>query len=68
VNAVFILWLQQLKRYFHSRARMIGSLGQPTLFPLGARFRRGERQLLAHHAGSTHHREPQRVHPKTVRN
>jgi len=25
VNAVFILWLRQLKRYFRSRARMIGS-------------------------------------------
>jgi hypothetical protein len=34
VNAVFILWLRQLKRYFRSRARMIGSLGQPTLFLL----------------------------------
>jgi hypothetical protein len=29
VNAVFILWLRQLKRYFRSRACMIGSLGQP---------------------------------------
>jgi ABC-2 type transport system permease protein len=44
LNAVFILWLRQLKRYFRSRARMIGSLGQPTLFLLasasgsGARF------------------------------
>jgi hypothetical protein len=32
VNAVYILWLRQLKRYFRSRARMIGSLGQPTRF------------------------------------
>ena len=34
VNAVFILWLRQLKLYFRSRARMIGALGQPTLFLL----------------------------------
>jgi ABC-type polysaccharide/polyol phosphate export permease len=26
------MWLRQLKLYFRSRARMIGSLGQPTLF------------------------------------
>jgi ABC-2 type transport system permease protein len=34
MNAVFILWLRQLKRYFRSRSRMIGSLGQPILFLL----------------------------------
>ena len=38
MNAVFILWLRQLKRYFRSRARMIGSLGQPTLFLLALGF------------------------------
>jgi ABC-2 type transport system permease protein len=38
VNAVSILWLRQLKRYFRSRARMIGSLGQPTLFLLALGF------------------------------
>jgi ABC-2 type transport system permease protein len=38
VNAVFILWLRQLKRYFRLRARMIGSLGQPTLFRLALGF------------------------------
>jgi hypothetical protein len=38
VNAVFILWLRQLKRYFRSRAPMIGSLGQPTLFLLALGF------------------------------
>jgi ABC-2 type transport system permease protein len=38
VNAVYILWLRQLKRYFRSRARMIGSLGQPTLFLLALGF------------------------------
>ena len=38
VNAVYILWLRQLKRYFRSRARMIGALGQPTLFLLALGF------------------------------
>jgi ABC-2 type transport system permease protein len=38
VNAVYILWLRQLKRYFRSRARMIGSLGQPTLFLVALGF------------------------------
>lgn len=32
MNAVYVLWLRQLKRYFRSRSRMIGSLGQPLLF------------------------------------
>ncbi len=30
--AIYILWLRQVKRYFRSKARMIGSLGQPILF------------------------------------
>lgn len=32
MSTIYILWLRQLKRYFRSRARMIGSLGQPVLF------------------------------------
>lgn len=32
MNAVYILWLRQLKRYLRSRARIIASLGQPLLF------------------------------------
>jgi hypothetical protein len=46
VNAVFILWLRQLKRYFRSRARMIGSLGQPTLFLLALGFGLGHAHAL----------------------
>jgi ABC-2 type transport system permease protein len=34
VKAVSILWLRQLKRYSRSRARIVGSLGQPILFLL----------------------------------
>ena len=38
MNAVFILWLRQLKLYSRSRARMIGALGQPILFLLALGF------------------------------
>lgn len=34
MKAIYILWLRQLKRYFRSRSRIIGSLGQPILFLL----------------------------------
>jgi len=34
MNAIYILWLRQLKRYFRSRSRIVGSLGQPVLFLL----------------------------------
>lgn len=32
MNVIYILWLRQLKRYFRSKARLIGALGQPLLF------------------------------------
>lgn len=32
MTAIYILWLRQLKRYLRSRARIVGSLGQPLLF------------------------------------
>ncbi|MFA5021554.1 MAG: ABC transporter permease [Patescibacteria group bacterium] len=38
MNTIYILWLRQLKRYFRSKARMIGSLGQPLLFLLALGF------------------------------
>lgn len=34
MNAIYILWLRQLKRHFRSKPRMIGSLAQPLLFLL----------------------------------
>ncbi len=37
-NAIYILWLRQLKRHVRSRARMIGSLGQPILFLVALGF------------------------------
>ena len=38
MKAVYILWLRQLKRYARSRARIVGSLGQPLLFLLALGF------------------------------
>lgn len=32
MNTIYILWLRQLKRFIRSKARIIGSLGQPILF------------------------------------
>ncbi|MBI5817241.1 MAG: ABC transporter permease [Candidatus Yonathbacteria bacterium] len=38
MSTIYILWLRQLKRQWRSRARMIGSLGQPLLFLLALGF------------------------------
>jgi len=38
MNAIYILWLRQLKRYLRSRSRIIGSLGQPVLFLVALGF------------------------------
>src|SRR5882672_1938543 len=35
---VYMLWLRQIKRYFRSRSRIVGSLGQPLLFLLSLGF------------------------------
>jgi ABC-2 type transport system permease protein len=34
IAKIYILWLRQIRRYVRSRARMIGSLGQPLLYLL----------------------------------
>jgi ABC-2 type transport system permease protein len=34
MKTIYILWLRQLKRYFRSKSRMIGSLAQPLFFLL----------------------------------
>jgi ABC-2 type transport system permease protein len=34
MNTIGVLWMRQVKRYFRSRSRIIGSLGQPILFML----------------------------------
>jgi len=41
MDVVYVLWLRQVKRYLRSRARIIGSLGQPLLFLLGLGFGMG---------------------------
>lgn len=47
MSVLYILWLRQIKRYLRSRARIIGSLGQPILFlfalgfGLGPMFQKG---------------------------
>jgi ABC-2 type transport system permease protein len=38
MSTIYILWLRQLKRYLRSRARIIGSLGQPLLFLVALGF------------------------------
>lgn len=38
MSTIYILWLRQLKRYFRSKSRIIGSLGQPLLFLLALGF------------------------------
>lgn len=38
MEILYILWLRQLKRYWRSRARLIGSLGQPVLFLVALGF------------------------------
>ena len=34
MTAIYILWLREVKRYFRSRAQLVGSLGQPLLYLL----------------------------------
>jgi len=38
MNAIYILWLRQIKRFIRSKYRIIGSLGQPLLFLVGLGF------------------------------
>ncbi len=38
MNAIYILWIRQLKRFIRSKARIVGSLGQPLLFLLALGF------------------------------
>lgn len=38
MKVIYILWLRQIKRYLRSRARLVGSLGQPLLFLVALGF------------------------------
>lgn len=37
-KTIYILWLRQIKKYFRSKSRIIGSLGQPLLFMVALGF------------------------------
>ncbi len=38
MSVIYILWLRQLKRYYRSKPRIIGSIGQPILFLIAFGF------------------------------
>jgi len=38
MKAIYILWLRQIKRYYRSKSRVVGSLGQPLLFLVALGF------------------------------
>ncbi|MFH1785228.1 MAG: ABC transporter permease [Candidatus Micrarchaeota archaeon] len=38
MEVIYILWLRQIKRYFRSKSRIIGSIGQPLLFLVALGF------------------------------
>jgi ABC-2 type transport system permease protein len=38
MNAIFILWLRQLKRFIRKKASIVGALGQPIIFLLAIGF------------------------------
>ena len=38
MNAIYIMWLREMKRYLRSKSRIVGSLGQPLLFLLALGF------------------------------
>lgn len=41
MSTIYILWLRQLKRYWRSKTRVIGALGQPILFLVALGFGMG---------------------------
>lgn len=42
MNAIYIMWLRQFKRYIRSRSRIIGALGQPLLYLLALGYGFGQ--------------------------
>lgn len=41
INVIYIMWLRQLKRYWRSKSRIVGSIGQPLLFLISLGFGMG---------------------------
>jgi len=38
MNAIYVMWMRQLKRYLRSKARIVGSMAQPLLFLVALGF------------------------------
>jgi len=38
LNPIYVMWLRQIKRYWRSKSRILGSLGQPILFLVALGF------------------------------
>ena len=38
LNTIYVMWLRQIKRYWRSKSRIIGSIGQPFLFLVAMGF------------------------------
>jgi hypothetical protein len=32
IDVIYIMWLRQIKRYWRSKSRIVGSIGQPITF------------------------------------
>ncbi len=41
IRVIYIMWLRQIKRYWRSKSRIIGSIGQPLLFLISLGFGMG---------------------------
>src|SRR5581483_6932247 len=42
MNAIYIMWLRQVKRYLRSKSRIVGALGQPILYLLALGYGFGQ--------------------------
>jgi ABC-2 type transport system permease protein len=49
MDVIHILWLRQMKRYFRSRSRVVGAIGQPLLFLLALGYGLGSVYKQAGH-------------------
>lgn len=47
-NTIYIMWLRQIKRYWRSKSRVIGSIGQPLLFLVALGFGMGSMYEQTH--------------------
>jgi ABC-2 type transport system permease protein len=58
MGVIYVLWQRQLLRYFRSRARVLGSLGQPLLFLLAFGFGFGPVYARAGHGSYVQYLAP----------